>query len=82
VPIHALLPTIKAQVVWAVREEMARTVDDVLSRRTRDLVVDARAAIEAAPVVSSIMAAELGRDEAWQRSQVEAFRVVAETCLP
>jgi glycerol-3-phosphate dehydrogenase len=82
VPIHASLPTIKAQVVWAVREEMARTVDDVLSRRTRDLVVDARAAIEAAPVVSSIMAAELGRDEAWQRSQVEAFRVVAETCLP
>ena len=41
-PIHASLPTIRAQVVWAVRHEMARTVDDVLSRRTRDLVVDAR----------------------------------------
>jgi len=81
-PIHGSLPTIHAQVVWAVREEMARTVDDVLSRRTRDLVVDARAAIEAAPVVASIMARELGRDDAWQRSQVEAFRAIAETCLP
>lgn len=81
-PIHGSLPTILAQVVWAVREEMARTVDDVLSRRTRDLVVDARAAIEAAPVVASIMARELGRDDAWQQSQVEAFRAVAETCLP
>ena len=81
-PIHASLPTIRAQVVWAVRQEMARTVDDVLSRRTRDLVIDARAAIEAAPVVASIIARELGRDEAWQRSQVEAFRAVAETCLP
>lgn len=81
-PIHPSLPTIRAQVVWAVRHEMARTVDDVLSRRTRDLVVDARAAIEAAPVVASIIARELGRDDAWQRSQVEAFRAVAETCLP
>jgi len=81
-PIHDSLPTIRAQIVWAVREEMARTVDDVLSRRTRDLVVDARAAIEAAPLVASIMAGELGRDDAWQRSQVEAFRSIAETCLP
>jgi glycerol-3-phosphate dehydrogenase len=34
-----------AEVVWAIRYEMARTIDDVLSRRVRSLVLDARAAI-------------------------------------
>lgn len=80
--LHPKLPTIAAQVVWAVRAEMARTVEDVLSRRTRDVVVDARAAIEAAPVVAGIMAAELGRDAAWIASQSAAFTQSAASCLP
>ena len=49
-----------AEVVWAVRHEMARTVDDVLARRTRALFLNARAAIEMAPAVARLMAAELG----------------------
>lgn len=81
-PIHPRLATTAAQVAWAVRREMARTVDDVLTRRTRDLVTDARAAIEAAPRVAAIMAGELGRDDAWQRSQVAAFGQAAAPCLP
>jgi glycerol-3-phosphate dehydrogenase len=75
--IHPDLPVIGAQVVWAVRHEMARTVEDVLARRTRALLLDARASIDAAPKVAALMAAELGRDSAWERSSVEAYRTVA-----
>lgn len=70
-----------AQVVWAVREEMARTVEDVLSRRIRLTFLDARAAVEAAPGVAALMAEELGRDSAWAGAQVEAFRKVAATYI-
>ena len=65
------------EVVWATRYEMARTVEDFLSRRTRSLLFDARASIEIAPKVAKIMAAELERDEAWIQQQVEDFRAVA-----
>jgi glycerol-3-phosphate dehydrogenase len=71
--LHPKLPYTAAEVVWAVREEMARTLDDVLARRTRALFLNARAAREMAPSVARIMALELGRDEAWQASQLSAF---------
>ncbi|MDR1336948.1 MAG: glycerol-3-phosphate dehydrogenase/oxidase [Tannerella sp.] len=61
------------EVVWAVREEMAFTVEDVLARRLRLLFLDARAAMEAAPKVASLMAKELGEDAAWEQAQVDAF---------
>jgi glycerol-3-phosphate dehydrogenase len=66
-----------AQVVWAVRHEMARTVEDVLARRTRYLLLDARASMEMAPRVAAVVAAELGRDAGWEREQVEAYRELA-----
>jgi glycerol-3-phosphate dehydrogenase len=75
------LPLRAAQVVWAVRHEMARTVEDVLSRRTRALLLNAQAAIDVAPEVASLMAEEKGYDEAWEQAQVEAFRDVAEGYL-
>jgi glycerol-3-phosphate dehydrogenase len=56
---------------------MARTVEDLLARRTRSLFLDARASIEAAPAAARILASELGRDEGWQDRQVEAFRRLA-----
>jgi len=56
---------------------MARTVEDVLARRTRALFLEARAAIEMAPTVASLMARELGRDPAWEAEQVRAFRQTA-----
>jgi glycerol-3-phosphate dehydrogenase len=61
------------QVIWAVREEMARTVEDVLARRTRALFLNARAAIAMAPRVAELMAHELGQDAAWEAAQVQAF---------
>ncbi len=76
-PLHARLPYFVGEVAWAARREMARSVEDVLARRTRALLLDARASVEAAPVVAAILAEELGHDEAWQRDQTVAYRAVA-----
>jgi glycerol-3-phosphate dehydrogenase len=76
---HHRLPYTRAQVLYAVRAEMARTVDDVLSRRTRALFLDAEAARESAAAVAALLAEELGRDEAWQTGQVAAFEAIART---
>ena len=64
--------------VWAVREEMARTVKDVLAWRTRALLLGARASIEAAPRVAELMARELGTDGAWKRKAEKDFAKVAQ----
>ena len=66
----------------AVREEMARTVEDVLSRRRRLLLLDAHAAIGAAPAVAELLAKELHKDEAWQHAQVAEFTELARGYLP
>ncbi len=76
-PLDARLPYVAAEVVWAARYEMARTVEDVLARRTRALFLDARAALRMASQVAEILAGELGRDEQWQREQVASFVIVA-----
>jgi glycerol-3-phosphate dehydrogenase len=75
--IHVRLPYLQAEVVWAAREEMARTVEDVLGRRTRALLLDSAAATEAAAKVAEILARELHRDTSWQKQQIEAFRSLA-----
>ncbi len=71
------LPPIAAEVVWAVREEMARSVEDILARRTRALFLRARAALRMAPAVAALMARELGQDSAWIDRQLEDFRQLA-----
>ena len=71
------LPYIAAEVVWAVREEMARTVDDVLSRRTRALFLNARAAQRMIEPVARILARELNKDEAWVREQIACTTALA-----
>jgi glycerol-3-phosphate dehydrogenase len=82
-PLHDRLPALTgARVVWAVRREMARTVEDVLARRTRSLLLDARASIEAAPLGARLMARELRKSKKWQREQVAAYTEVAEGYIP
>ena len=76
-PIHPDWPDPRALVVWAAREELARSVEDVLARRTRLLFLDARASVEAAPEVASILAGELRFGPDWERGQVAAFRELA-----
>ena len=75
--LHPALPYAKAEVVWAVRQEMARTVEDVLARRTRALFLNAQAALEMAPGVADAMAIELGWDNAVKEKQLAAFREIA-----
>lgn len=75
--LHPNLPYRVCEVVWAARHEMARTVEDVLARRTRALFLDARASASVAPAVARLLAEELGKDEAWQQAQVEAYRELA-----
>jgi glycerol-3-phosphate dehydrogenase len=75
--LHVELPIQAAEVIWSVRQEMARTVEDVLARRTRALFLNVQAALAMAPEVARLMAGELDRDEAWQRQQVTAFAQTA-----
>jgi glycerol-3-phosphate dehydrogenase len=75
--LHPRLPFRHREVIWAARHEMARTVEDVLARRTRALFLDARAAMEAAPTVAELLAAELKRSNAWRARDLESFLVVA-----
>jgi glycerol-3-phosphate dehydrogenase len=80
--LHPALPYTAEDVRRAVFDEMARTVEDVLARRTRALFLNARAAMEMAERVADLMALELGRDAAWAHEQVEAFRETASSYLP
>ena len=76
--LHPALPYIAAEVAWAAREEMARTVEDVLARHTRALFLNANAAIAMAEPVARLLAAELGRDQAWIFAQVTQFTELAQ----
>jgi glycerol-3-phosphate dehydrogenase len=80
-PLHPRLPYFAAEVAWAAQRELARSVEDVLARRTRALLIDARASIEAAPRVAAILAEELGFDDAWQRAQVKVYGELAQGYL-
>ncbi|NCB08043.1 MAG: FAD-dependent oxidoreductase, partial [Bacteroidia bacterium] len=71
------LQILRSQVAWAVRNEMARTVEDVLARRTRALFLDARESIRIAPEVARLMAKELNRDDKWQIQQIHNYENVA-----
>lgn len=76
-PLHPALPCTEQELRRAAREELAETVDDLLARRTRALLLDARAAIECAPLAARILAEERGYGADWERGQVEAFRLLA-----
>ncbi|HSV86899.1 MAG TPA: glycerol-3-phosphate dehydrogenase/oxidase, partial [Levilinea sp.] len=75
--LHPNLPYLAGEVIWAARHELARTVEDVLARRTRALMLYARASIEIAPLVAELLAGELGFDERWQEDQVRKYTELA-----
>jgi glycerol-3-phosphate dehydrogenase len=77
-PLHPRLPYQRGEVLWHARHEMARTVEDVLARRTRALLLDSRASIEAAPGVAELLALELGRDSAWREAQAQTYAKLAQ----
>lgn len=71
----------KAQVVWAVKSEYARNIDDVLARRTRAILLDARESIRIAPLVAKIMANELKKDKQWEIDQIQKYNKLAKGYL-
>ncbi|GAA4447383.1 glycerol-3-phosphate dehydrogenase/oxidase [Ravibacter arvi] len=71
----------QAEVVLAVRNEMARTIEDVLARRVRILFLDAQAAIDCAPVVAGLLAEELGKDNSWKEHELTRFFAIAKGYL-
>lgn len=75
--VHPNLPYKLSAVVWAVRNEMALTLEDVLARRTRSLLLDAEASVEAAPAVSDLMARMLGKPQSWADDQVAEYKRLA-----
>lgn len=77
VRLHPELPYTGAEVVWAARHEMARTVEDVLARRTRALFLNAGAALRMAPAVAAILSRELGTDRDWVARQIASFAAIA-----
>lgn len=81
-PLVSGLPYIKAEAVFAARYEMAHTLNDVLSRRTRARMLDRAATAAAAPSVAAIVGPELGWDDAEQARQVNTFVGEIEGELP
>jgi len=79
--LHPQYDYLQAEAIWAVRYEMARTVEDILARRVRLLFLDAKAAMEAAPLTAKLMATEFGRDVQWQDEQVALFQKLAKGYL-
>jgi glycerol-3-phosphate dehydrogenase len=77
VPLHPNLQCKPTEVLWAVRSEMARTVEDVLARRTRSLLLDARASMEIAEPVADLMALEMNKDDQWKKQQVADYKELA-----
>jgi glycerol-3-phosphate dehydrogenase len=76
--LHSQLEYRQAEVIWQVRYEMARQVEDVLARRTRLLFLDAKASIQCAPTVARLIAEELKLKEDWIETQLRSYRKLAE----
>ena len=80
-PLDSALPYTGAEIVWAVRREMARTLEDALARRTRALFLNAQAAVRMAPRAVELMARELERGQDWQAEQLRSFHETARNYL-
>jgi glycerol-3-phosphate dehydrogenase len=80
-PLDSRLPYCEAVVIWAIRNEMARTVEDVLARRTRALFLNAKAASDIASRTADILARELQRGPEWRAQQISEFQQLAKGYL-
>jgi glycerol-3-phosphate dehydrogenase len=76
---------IKALIKTAVQDEMCRTIEDFLSRRTRQLLLDAKLAITKAPLVAKLLAEELNKDDNWITGQINNFNysllIISYACI-
>ena len=81
-PLDSSLPICGSDVIWAARNEMARTIEDVLARRTRSLFLNSQAALRVAPKVAELLAQELEEDQTWIDDQIQKLKLVASAYLP
>ncbi|WP_432714050.1 FAD-dependent oxidoreductase [Pedobacter sp.] len=79
--LHPAASMTKGEVIYMIRHEMARTVEDVLARRNRTLFLNAAVAGELAPAVASILAKELNHDEEWLAEQLAEFNRLVQQYL-
>jgi glycerol-3-phosphate dehydrogenase len=79
---HPSFSFIKAEIPWAIRNEMCMTVEDFLARRTRVLLLDTKSAIECAPLVAELMAKEMQKDYNWVNNEINNFNAIARNYLP
>lgn len=79
--LHPDYPYTEAEVLWAIRNEMAQTVEDILARRIRLLFIDAKAAKVAAPRVAAILTKEKNKSPEWEKQQIESFTAIANQYL-
>jgi glycerol-3-phosphate dehydrogenase len=80
--IHPLYPYTKAEILWIIENEMVLTIEDILARRTRLLFLDAKAAMESAPIVATMLAAHYGMNKEWEKKQLDGFFELAQGYLP
>lgn len=71
----------RADLIWMIREEMAMQLEDVLARRTRVLLLDARLALSIAPKLAEWMAIEMGKDDQWKKDQMAMFTALASSYI-
>lgn len=79
--IHPNLPYTKGEVIWCTRHEMAQQIEDILCRRTRSILLNARASSESAPIVADLMMKELEKDETWKNEQLKKFNILVSQYL-
>jgi len=81
IPLNLKLPYTLAEIIWICRNEMPVTIEDILARRTRALLLNAHASAAIAPEVAGIMAQELNHDQAWQNEQVKSYNTLIDKYL-
>lgn len=73
-PLDSRLPYTTAEIIWICRNEMPVTLEDMLARRTRALLLDVRASLSIAGKVAELMASELGYNDVWEREQLDLYK--------
>ena len=69
------------QIQWAVEQEMAVTLEDVLARRVRGLFLDAKESLRIAPTVARLMAKFMNTNQQWETEQLRSFESLAQNYI-
>ena len=77
--IHPNYNITEGQLIFSIRNEKAKTIEDLLARRTRLLFLDAKASLECAPKVANLLASELNKSAEWTDREIKRFQVTAKT---